>query len=195
LRLYTNGRKYENTMKGGDTNTMKKGFTLIELLVVIAIIGILSAIGLVSLNGAREKARDAQGKSDLGQARTALTLYSDDNGGLYPQTDLAPAASCAGADDSATVDGVWDDPDGVLIPEYLSKTLTAPTTAGGRDYFYCANQGGGATKATSYVLYYLLETGNGANHYMIFNNGDVIDYADGENTAPNCPLGGTCVVT
>ncbi|MFA6512309.1 MAG: prepilin-type N-terminal cleavage/methylation domain-containing protein, partial [Patescibacteria group bacterium] len=31
----------------------KKGFTLIELLVVIAIIGILSAIGLVSLNGAR----------------------------------------------------------------------------------------------------------------------------------------------
>ncbi|MFH0853737.1 MAG: type II secretion system protein, partial [bacterium] len=65
-------------MKGGETKKMKKGFTLIELLVVIAIIGILSAIGLVSLNGAREKARDAQAKSDIGQMRTALTLYADD---------------------------------------------------------------------------------------------------------------------
>lgn len=37
----------------------RPGFTLIELLVVIAIIGILSAIGLVILNGARERVPDA----------------------------------------------------------------------------------------------------------------------------------------
>ena len=45
----------------------KKGFTLIELLVVIAIIGLLSSIAVVSLNGARAKARDAKRVSDVKQ--------------------------------------------------------------------------------------------------------------------------------
>ncbi len=64
----------------------KKGFTLIELLVVIAIIGILSAIGLVSLNGAREKARDSKRESDLAQIRSAMALYYDDNSSAYPNS-------------------------------------------------------------------------------------------------------------
>ncbi|MEK7519007.1 MAG: type II secretion system protein [Patescibacteria group bacterium] len=65
--------------------TNRKGFTLIELLVVIAIIGILSAVGLIALNGAREKARDSQRKSDLGQMRTGLALYYDTNNN-YPNS-------------------------------------------------------------------------------------------------------------
>lgn len=56
-----------------------KGFTLIELLVVISIIGILSSFAVVSLNSARNKARDALRKADMTQMRTAINLYYDEN--------------------------------------------------------------------------------------------------------------------
>jgi len=54
------------------------GFTLIELLVVIAIIGILSTLLLANFNAARERARDAQRKNDIGQIRRAMELYKND---------------------------------------------------------------------------------------------------------------------
>ena len=66
---------------------MKKrnGFTLIELLVVIAIIGILSAVILASMSGARAKGRDAKRVADLKQLQLALQLYYDANS-KYPST-------------------------------------------------------------------------------------------------------------
>ena len=56
---------------------------MIELLVVISIIGILSSFAVVSLNSARNKARDALRKADMTQMRTAIMLYYDENN-RYP---------------------------------------------------------------------------------------------------------------
>jgi general secretion pathway protein G len=55
-----------------------RGFTLIELLVVISIIGILVALSIFGLQGAREASRDAKRKGDLEQLRSGLEIYRAD---------------------------------------------------------------------------------------------------------------------
>ncbi|USN53720.1 MAG: type II secretion system protein [Candidatus Nomurabacteria bacterium] len=167
---------------------MKKGFTLIELLVVIAIIGILSAIGLVSLNGAREKARDAQAKSDLGQMRTALTLFADDNGGEYPGegTNGQPDASGTGSGGGL---GVWA-ASGAIIGPYLSSELESPSST---SYSYLSNSGAAPdTTGTDFVLYYQLESGAGDHIYSLLADGTVRDYDDGDTNLPCCQNDALC---
>lgn len=63
----------------------KDGFTLVELLIVIAVIGLLAAISIFGLQGARESARDSRRKSDLESIRSALEIHRADCG-IYPAT-------------------------------------------------------------------------------------------------------------
>lgn len=105
----------------------KKGFTLIELLVVIAIIGILSSIVLVSMGGARKKARDAKRESDIRQISTAMEMCLDDAGcsgavGSYPEVLVT-------SNRVTTIGGLGG------IGTYLS---TMPTDPGGGSGAACA---------------------------------------------------------
>jgi prepilin-type N-terminal cleavage/methylation domain-containing protein len=65
------------------TTTSARGFTLIEMLTVIGIIGILASITMMSLSGARERARDGEKITELGQILLSLELYYDACG-RYP---------------------------------------------------------------------------------------------------------------
>ena len=69
------------------------GFTLIELLVVISIIGILATLLLANYSATRERARDAQRKSDLRNIQTALRMFYNDFN-RYPSSSSGQIVGC-----------------------------------------------------------------------------------------------------
>jgi len=124
----------------------KRGFTLIELLVVIAIIGLLSTLAVVSLNNARQKARDARRVSDIKQMQTALELYFNDQN-LYPVEAAAVTLGAAAADTLSSTNGFDTDAAGTV---YMGKVPAAPTPPAGNAYTYAISDG--STYSIGFVL-------------------------------------------
>ena len=69
-----------------------RGFTLVELLVVLGLIGVLIAILMVALSGARENARATKCASNLKQIGVATSAYAADNEDLLPYEDRGDEA-------------------------------------------------------------------------------------------------------
>lgn len=66
------------------SRSRRRAFTLVELLVVIAIIALLAAILFPVFLTARGKARQTVCASNLRQIGLGITMYVQDNDGLYP---------------------------------------------------------------------------------------------------------------
>ena len=144
-------------------NKFKKvrGFTLIELLVVVAIIGILATIVMVSLNGARSKARDAQRLKDAETIGGALNLYYANNG-RYPDQ---PSGPCPDS-------GLYDNVSGLassLVPGYLA-TIPQDPKPRSCDYNYMYAALGSAGSVNGFTIVINLE--NTQPFWNAASNGD-----------------------
>jgi type II secretion system protein G len=107
----------------------QRGFTLIELLIVIAIIGVLATLLMVNFVGVRQRARDAQRKSDLRQIQSALEIWRSDNGS-YPLTNaLVPNGANCGT------------PLKYLTTTYMAKLPCDPSNVAPYVYYYFSSGG------------------------------------------------------
>jgi type II secretion system protein G len=121
---------------------MKKGFTLIELLVVISIIGILLALSIFGLQGARKSARDSKRKADIELIRSGIEIYKADCN-AYP-TSLGTSLVGDGSTTSCSVSNTYI----AEVPEdQLSPTQSYRYWSDGITYEICVSlEDGGDTK-------------------------------------------------
>ena len=128
--------------------TTNRGFTLIEILVAVGIIAVMAAVTLGAMSGSREKSRDTQRVSDMGQIQLALKLSLNKNG-RYPDRP----------------DPVNINNDSALRAELMLHIPSIPDAPNGGAYYYdSAYECGGRIVP---VIYTTMESGQRGNHLEV----------------------------
>ena len=143
---------------GNSHASHEKGFTLIELLIVVAIIGILSALLMTNFIAVRQRARDAQRKSDLKQMQSALELYRSDTGS-YPSASSFNALNSNPCPTPSTL--VYS---GTTYMKQIPCDPLGNTYYHSGSYYYTSN-------GQTYTIYACLENSSDAQGQLISNAG------------------------
>ncbi|MBI5134271.1 MAG: prepilin-type N-terminal cleavage/methylation domain-containing protein [Candidatus Taylorbacteria bacterium] len=140
----------------------KRGFTLIELLVVVSIISLLSAVVLSSLNASRSRARDARRLADMQSLRTAISLYLNDSGNVYPPA--TPDRGDGWAESYTAGAGFMSN---LVSGGYLASPIRDPeNTSAYKSYYYRVGTYGGCTAPATRAVLHLYLTRPATSPYI-----------------------------
>jgi len=140
----------------------KRGFTLIEILVVVVIIGLLAAVVLASLGGARERGRDGRRQADIKQIALAMELFFDSQDPIESYPDLPNTAVAI--------------PGSSSIGSFINPVPLDPLNSGSLVYIWTD----GGTPLTKFCVWALLEATSSTTYFVANPKG-----AKNTTTVPN----------